>query len=675
MKEDAQKKNESDATVIPPRRTSIDTDEINEVRKRLYARGSDFAHSVRHSIPSREKTLQNPTVVHTEIPVPDSVTAHTVPHVIPVPHEIIREVSSETMSSKNTRKKYRKIFAIVGIIFFIISMATASFIMFWGGNTISGENISITATGALAVGGGGIYEFQVAVANKNTVPIQSATLIIEYPRGTHSASDENKEISIERQSLSTVGAGEVINVPVKARMYGEENEDKEIKVWIEYRVAGSNATFEKYAEPLKLKITTSPLVMTFQSVKKIASGQDVDLTLTVQSNSPTPLENILIKITYPEGFDFTESDLDTISGEDTWKFNELKPNEKKTIHIKGQITGHETDVRQFSAIAGISKDNVGNTLASQLATANTEISVESPFLNVQAVINGNPAETVVVNSEDSITVEITYKNTLSTTLSNGTVSVQLDGNALSDFNIQNNTGYYDSTKNIITWEGSEIDSLKEILPGETVRLSFVLKPGKNVSKTPEITMVANVTGLRISESQVSEKLEGTVSRTIKVEGVPLFTSKTNYSEGPFTNTGPVPPVAEKVTQYTYLLSVKAGTNDLTGGEVTAVLPQAVSWLDMVTPDDVVTYNATTRIMKWSIGNINAHTEATVGIQVSFLPSITQIGKIPTILETQRFKATDRFTGTTVRAEAPALTTNLSTDVNDTQNNTGRVSAQ
>lgn len=675
MKEDAQKKNESDTTEVPSQRPSIDTDEINEVRKRLYARGSDFAHSARHSIPPREQTVQNPTVLNTEIPVPNNGIAHTASHVTPVSHEIIREVPSETMSSKNTRKKYRKIFAIVGIIFFIISVSIASFIMFWGGNTISGENISITVTGALAAGGGGIYEFQVAVANQNTVPIQSATLIIEYPKGTHSASDENKEIVIERQSLSTIGAGEMINVPVKARMYGEENEDKEIKVWIEYRVAGSNATFEKYAEPLKLKITTSPLIMTFESVKKIASGQDVDLTLTVQSNSPTPLQNILVKITYPEGFDFIESDIDTISGEDTWKFNELKSNEKKTIHIKGQITGHETDVRQFSAVAGISKDNGGSSLASQLATANTQISVESPFLDVQAVINGNPSETVVVNGEDSVTVEIIYKNSLSTTLSNGTVSVQLDGNALSDFDIQNNTGHYDSTKNTIAWEGSEIDNLKEILPGETVRLSFILKPSKNVSKTPEITMVANVTGLRISESQVSEKLEGTVSRTIKVESVPLFTTQTNYAEGPFTNTGPVPPVAEKVTQYTYLLSVKAGTNDLTGGEVTAVLPQGVSWLDMVTPDDVVTYNATTRTMKWSIGDIDANTEATVGIQVSFLPSVTQIGKVPTILETQRFKATDRFTGTTVRAEAPALTTNLSTDRNDTQNNTGRVNAQ
>ena len=46
------------------------------------------------------------------------------------------------------------------------------------------------------------------------------------------------------------------------------------------------------------------------------------------------------------------------------------------------------------------------------------------------------------------------------------------------------------------------------------------------------------------------------------------------------------------------------------------------------------------------------------MQVSFLPSLTQVGTTPTILEAQRFKATDRFTGTIVRAEHSALTTGL-----------------
>jgi hypothetical protein len=157
--------------------------------------------------------------------------------------------------------------------------------MFSGSNTISGENISISVNGPVSVGGGDELPFQVSIANQNTVPIQSATLIIEYPKGSRNSVD-GKEISIERKQLDVVNAGELLNIPLSVRVFGEENEEKEIKISIDYRVTGSNATFHKVSEPLKFKVSTSPIVMTFETLKTVTSGQDVELKLNVQSNSP-----------------------------------------------------------------------------------------------------------------------------------------------------------------------------------------------------------------------------------------------------------------------------------------------------------------------------------------------------------------------------------------------------
>jgi hypothetical protein len=108
-----------------------------------------------------------------------------------------------------------------------------------------------------------------------------------------------------------------------------------------------------------------------------------------------------------------------------------------------------------------------------------------------------------------------------------------------------------------------------------------------------------------------------------------------------------------------MLFAKAGVNDLTGTEVTAILPQGVTWLDLVKGDGEVTYNTVTRTLRWNIGNLSAHKEVTMGMQVSFIPSASQLGRMPTILETQRLKAVDRFTGTTVRTTASALSTDFS----------------
>ena len=316
----------------------------------------------------------------------------------------------EHMAHKSKRSSYRKIIALFGVGCVVVALAVASIIMFWGNNTISGENISISASGPIAVGGGEEFPFQVSIANQNAVPIQSATLIIEYPKGTQSATEDDKEMTIERRQLDSIGTGELVNIELRARVYGEENEEKEINVRIEYRIAGSNATFEKKAEPLRFKISTSPVVMAFDSVKSVSSGQEVELTLTIQSNSPTPLADILVKAVYPQGFDFTKSTPDTVSGEDTWKFTTLKPGEKKTITIKGLMTGYEDEARAFTATAGVANEKDKNTLASQLATARTEISMAPACLDVNALINGDAAATAVIGLTYTARLEATLKN-------------------------------------------------------------------------------------------------------------------------------------------------------------------------------------------------------------------------------------------------------------------------
>ena len=215
--------------------------------------------------------------------------------------------------------------------------------------------------------------------------------------------------------------------------------------------------------------------------------------------------------------------------------------------------------------------------------------------------------------------------------------------------------------------------MKEILPGQKSSVFFTLDPEENIGKTPVMDLKVTMKGSRIFESNAAEELIGTAERTIKIESIPTIYGSAFYKTGMFVNTGPTPPVAEKVTQYTFVLTVLAGANDLTGAEVTAVLPQYVSWLDLVTDGDDVTYNPTTRTIRWIIGNMDAGSEESVSMQVSFTPSLTQVGVTPTILETQRFRATDRFTGTTVRSDHSGITTSLTDEV-DTKYHDGRVRA-
>ncbi len=647
----------------PPERAVSESERIKELRERLYSRGSAPTQTIRHGIPPRAihetfGSKEESESARIEPPKKTVVESPILPEVKkpePTPENTV--LYKEPMAS-HKRKSLRKKVALVGGVFFVIAVAISSLIMFSGSNTISGENITLTASGPIAVGGGEILPFMVSVANQNTVPIQSATLIIEYPKGTQSATENNREINVERKQLDIVEAGQLVNVELGARIFGEENEEKEIKVSIDYRVAGSNATFHKEANPLLFKVSTSPIVMSIDSVKSISSGQEIELTFTVQSNAPSPLSDILIKASYPEGFDFSEAKPDTISGEDTWKISTLKPAEKYTVTVRGLVTGYEDDIRTFSAMAGVAGTQDRNALASVLANAQTKVTIEQPFLEVGVAINGSTIETAVIDADDVAVVEVSYKNALDTAVYDGKIFVELEGNALDEFEVKSSSGFYDSTKNTLSWDAVDEESLKEILPGRTSSVSFTLTPRDDIGRAPEMNLKVTVRGNRRFENNVPEELVGSALRSIKVESIPTMHTSVIYGSGPFTNTGPVPPVAEKMTQYTYALSVETGTNDITGAEVTAIVPSYVKWLDLVSNGDNVTYNASTRTLKWTIGDMDANSEETVAIQISFVPSLSQVRTTPTLLEVQRFRATDRFTGTVVRAEHPAVTTSL-----------------
>lgn len=631
-------------------RGTYDAERIRELRERLYSRGTDTDRVERHSIPP---------VAQPRTPEPTRAVPPPVAPQPPKPALTPAAVSYEEEPMSKQKRPYRIWVIIASIIFFVAALVISGALMFFGGNDISGENISISASGPLQAGGGEEFRFRVALANQNTVPIQAATLIIEYPRGTQSMTDPPQDLSIERRSLDTIGTGETVNVELSARMYGEENEEHEIRTRIEYRVAGSNATFEKHAEPLRFKISTSPVVLSIDSVKTVSSGQEIELELTVQSNSPTPLSDLLVKMAYPNGFDFTDAEPSPVSGEDTWHIAEIGTGEQQTITIRGLLTGYEDEVREFNVVAGVSGGSNPHELGSQLATGRSEVTIEKPFLSLEMSISGNEDETVIVGMKDNATVNITFKNSLDTVIYDGEVAVELGGNSVGRFDVDVNDGFYDSSKNTITWIGAEEPSLREILPGAENSFSFRVSPKENVGAGAELTLEVTAKGKRIFDDRPTEAIQGTLTRTVRVESIPELSGDVYHATGPFTNSGPVPPVAGMVTQYTITLRTAAGSNDITGAEVTATLPQYVDWLDLVSDGDSVTYNPTTRVVKWMVGDVDGGETADVSMQVSFKPSSSQVGRTPTLLDIQRLRATDRFTGTVVRDEYSALTTRIS----------------
>lgn len=614
---------------------------LRELRDRLYSRGTPPEARTRPTL--SDKPLEAPSTWQTDALTP------------PAP------VEPPPSPMRNKRRSYRSTLLIAGLIFFVLALILSGSFLLFGRNTISGENIAITADGPLAVGGGEEFALSVSIVNNNAVPIESATLIVEYPYGTQSADEEGKELFRDRKPLDSIDSGEVLNIPLRARVYGEENEEKLVRISIEYRVEGSNATFFKEAEPLRFKISSSPVVIAVDNVTQSASGQDVELKVLVSSNSPSALGEVLLKAEYPAGFEFTEADPGTSSGRDTWSITDMEPGEEQEITIKGTLTGNQDEVKVFRFSVGVPNDRDRFTLASIFTTETEEISIEDPFLDVDVSINGDTGGEVTVSPGTVAQVSVTLRNTLEATIYDGSIKVDLSGNGLDASSVDVSDGFFDSSTDTITWSHNDVQGLRTIAPGRSVTVTFDFTPDAGGARTPQVDFTVHAEANRVSESQVSQTLRGAIERTVKVAGAVEFSSAVRHSVGAFTNTGPVPPQAEEVTTFSVRLHVKNGSNATTDGVVSLTLPAYVTWLGITTSAPTFTYSPQNREVSWKVGDLKASEAREAEFQISALPSASQVNQVITLVGTQRFRATDRFTGTAIRTEASALTSELSSD--------------
>lgn len=648
-----------------------DEDRINALRERLYSRGQEPKKADSFTLTDTPKEVQEswqtPPGKTEQRPQRSSdkkSLADRLAMFAPKKSNIASPLSvseDETMTYTKPSRRYRKIIVLAGLLFFVLAVGISSLFFFFGNNTISGENISVTLSGPFTIGGGEAIPLQVGVTNQNAVPIESATLIVTYPPGTQSATEEGKELFVERLPLDTVEPGETLNVPLRAIVFGEENEEKEISVLVEYRVTGSNSIFERKAEPLRFKISSSPVVMSVQAVQKVSSGQETDIVLEVRSNAPNPLTDILVKADYPVGFEYYSSDPEPVSGKNVWLIEKLDPEESTKITVTGVVVGRETDEYAMHFSIGVGTEGNRLDLSSVLSTVSTEFEIEQPFIDVQIALNGDGGETVAVVAKEPIRADIVINNTLEDTIYDGRIELKLSGNALSDYEVDAGDGFYDSQNNTVIWEPSSLSSLREIRPGGTAQVGVSLRPDPDIDKTPQLAFDVDVRARRVTEGNVTEELIGTAQAAAKVSSVANLLSEVSRGTSIFTESGPLPPVAEEATTYTVTLFAENGSNDVGDAEVTATLPIYVTWLDKTSGAGDITYNEVSRTVTWDIGSIDANQSKIAAFHVSLLPSISQIGTTPTVISDQRFRATDRFTGSVVRTSNGALTTRLSSE--------------
>lgn len=581
------------------------------------------------------------------------------------------EKKSPMMSKISRHHTPVKWFFIGAVIFFLASLIAALFFFSGDRNLVSANKIEITVTGPVVTAAGEILPLAIEVRNTNATALQLADLLIEYPAGTRLPDDVTTELRRFRTSLGTIGAGEKVSTTTKAILFSEEGSEQKITIGLEYRVAGSSAIFSKESS-FSVRIGSSPLTLAVQAPKSINSGQEIDITLNVTSNSSLPLKDVVLAANYPFGFSFVSAEPNPTFSETIWSLGTIEPKGKRTIRVRGTLSGQDNEDRIFRFNSGIATEGDTSKVGAVFAQIDHTVQVARPFIDMRMTINGSDDDTVTLSPGRSAKGEIIWNNNLATQLTDGEITLTLEGEAINEKKITTLGGFYDSIRNTITWTKVKTPALKTIDSGSDgkVTFSFETLPTDTSGSgrvDPEITLTLAFTATAVSENETPKEIRSDSTKVVHIASDVRLTSEAVRTIGPLENSGPMPPRVERKTTYTIMWSIANSVNDITDTEVRAILPPYMSWENVVSPiSEDVEFDSSTREIVWRPGKIRAgvgfSTPARmVAFQVGLTPSVTQVGSAPTLLEDATLSGTDSVLGGIVGDTTYEVNTSLNTD--------------
>ena len=574
----------------------------------------------------------------------------------------LKDLLSSEREMPDAHPLIRKIFRF-SVFFFILAIVIAGFVFFGGSNFVSSKNVDITILGPTSISAGDPLELGVTIENKNNADLDVVDFAIEYPQGARDVNDSSKSLNYDKESLGSLRAGDSFTRNIEMLLFGPQGDTQTVKFSVEYKVKDSNATFYK-DKIYEISIGDTPITFSIDSPTAVTSGEEFTANLHVTLNSTEVLRGVMIRGEYPYGFTMYDSSPEVVSDGNIWSLGDLAPGEKKSVRIRGKLLGEDGEDRTFRFYVGVrdagsSSPNFKTNLISNQRT----ISISRPSLGMNVTINGSSSNSHVVALGRSINTTVRYQNNLTEKLLNPKIEARLSGSSLDKASVRvQNGGFYDSQNNRVLWNLVSSQGVAELASGQggQVGLSFASLSSIGAgSQNRELSL-----SITISGTVVGKPVSVTENYTIRIASEVSLYSKALYSQGAFTNTGPIPPRAEAETTYTAVLGVRNTQSDMENARVTARLASGVTWIGAhsISSEDV-SYDASSNSITWQLGSLPSDEAVLreVSFQVALTPSISQVGTTPVLVNNIAFSGVDVFTQKVISATNAPLTTRLSSD--------------
>jgi hypothetical protein len=582
-----------------------------------------------------------------------------------------RSVGERTKSGITSRMI--KILFGLSFLFFVFALIFAGYFLFGGKNQVSCDNIILKISGANTVASGKNLTLDIVVVNNNPVLMKNAYLDIYFPDGTRNAEITSANMPSLKKEIGTIEVGEKVRTTVQAILFGQEHTDKEITATVSYKIDDSDASFS-CEEKHRVYISTSPVTLSVDGLEEISSGQELDLEVSVTSNSEETIPDLRLVADYPYGFEFVSSEPEPSEGNNVWDIGDVPQGVVRTLKLSGIVRGQGTESRRIVFSVGTKGVDDSEKLASVLQKIEHPILLTKPFIDLNLKLNDTEGPQTISNIENEVHGVLHWKNNLDYALHDVEIDAVFDGAILNLASVHSGKGFFRSIDKTITWTPQTFKKFRKLEAGEEGSLAFRFKANKPDLNTgitnPTIGITFNARARRISDNiTVPESLKDQSRRKVLFNTNLFLESYALYATGPMKNTGPHPPRVDEETTYTVVWNIKNTTNDLSSVVVTGELPVNIKWMNSVDADNgnsSLTFNPVTRKVTWSVGDVSRSTgfqtsPRTAYFQVSVVPSISQVGDELTLLSDSRARGVDTFTKDVINVGPNIVTTKLYKD--------------
>ncbi|MEI6810542.1 MAG: hypothetical protein WCK60_00645 [Candidatus Nomurabacteria bacterium] len=517
-------------------------------------------------------------------------------------------------------------------------------------NVVSVDNIDITLENKPYVDGGETTPFSVSVFNRNTSPLQEATITISYEKGI-GALDEQQKV-YEKRDLGTILPNVIKKEDLNITLYGAADETRVISVKLEYKVAGTNAVFNK-PTTTQVVLKTPPISVHIDGPETLVQGQDGIFNISIINNTSTEIKDSLLSVSLPTTFKMTQSDPKPNTKGMMWVLPSVFPGATSTVTISGSFTGVPGEVDTIKASVGSASSAV-NQMGVVYSQEGHSISITSPLLALNAHLETDRGSAENLRYGDKAVVYVSYENKNDKALRDVSIVVNVGGDAPIISSVSSDYGYYNSINKTITFNTSTNRELSSVAPGGKgefrISIPIILKG----NSSPKLSLVIDGKASSVSKDDSATEF----SKSWNVEGNATFSATTAYKNSTFINSGPLPPKANVSTTYSAHL-VASAQNALVNSKVSFILPAYVTFTGTFATGTNVTYNDRTRTVVWNIGNISAGGVVFNDIKLSVKPSQSHVGNMPPITSSVTLEADEADSKALVRTITNPLTTDIS----------------